>query len=57
MGLYTSLAECVGNTPLLQANNLQKSEKLTCRLLLKLEGFNPGGSCKDRAALSMIQAA
>ena len=57
MGLYTSLAECVGNTPLLQANNLQKSENLTCRLLLKLEGFNPGGSCKDRAALSMIQAA
>ena len=51
MGIYTSLAECVGKTPLLQANNL------TCRLLLKLEGCNPGGSIKDRAALSMIQAA
>lgn len=57
MGIYTSLWELVGKTPLLQANNLQKSENLTCRLLLKLEGCNPGGSIKDRAALSMIQAA
>lgn len=57
MGIYTSLWELVGKTPLLQANNLQKTENLTCRLLLKLEGCNPGGSIKDRAALSMIQAA
>ncbi len=57
MGIYTSLWELVGKTPLLQANNLQKSENLTCRLLLKLERCNPGGSIKDRAALSMIQAA
>ncbi len=57
MGIYTSLWELVGKTPMLQAKNLEKSQNLTCRLLLKLEGFNPGGSIKDRAALSMIQAA
>lgn len=57
MGIYTSLWELVGKTPMLQAKKLEESENLACRLLLKLEGFNPGGSIKDRAALSMIQAA
>ena len=57
MGIYTSLWELVGKTPMLQAKKLEESESLACRLLLKLEGFNPGGSIKDRAALSMIQAA
>ncbi len=44
----------IGNTPLLSLKTL--SDK-TAQLLVKLEGNNPGGSVKDRAAWSMIRAA
>ena len=49
------LAELVGNTPLVELARL--SPKPSVRLLGKLEGHNPGGSVKDRPALSMIEAA
>ncbi|MBO5318131.1 MAG: cysteine synthase A [Oscillospiraceae bacterium] len=49
-----SVAELVGNTPLLELKNIQKEEKLHARLLAKLECFNPAGSVKDRVALFMI---
>ena len=49
------LIDIIGNTPLIKANHLIKNEKIT--LLLKLEGHNPGGSVKDRAAFNMIKSA
>lgn len=55
--IYSNLAELVGNTPLLEVNAVEKSENLQARLLVKIESFNPGGSVKDRVALSMIEEA
>ncbi len=52
-----SAAQLIGNTPLLQARRLGEKEGLCATLLLKLEAFNPGGSVKDRVALSMIESA
>lgn len=49
------LLELIGNTPLMETVNLIKNKKV--KLLLKLEGNNPGGSVKDRAAYNMIAAA
>jgi cysteine synthase A len=51
---YRSISEMVGNTPLFEALNYARGEALEAKLLLKLEGFNPAGSAKDRVALSMI---
>ena len=44
----------VGDTPLVEVRNIDTGP---CRLFLKLESFNPGGSIKDRIGLSMIEAA
>ncbi len=55
--LYTSIDQLIGNTPLLQLHATEKKLGLSARLLAKLEFFNPGGSAKDRVALSMIQDA
>ena len=44
----------IGDTPLVEATQLETGP---CRLFLKLENQNPGGSIKDRIALSMIEAA
>ncbi|QGZ42731.1 cystathionine beta-synthase [Pseudoduganella flava] len=44
----------IGNTPLVEVTRLDTGP---CRLFLKLESQNPGGSIKDRIALSMIEAA
>ena len=49
------LLQCIGNTPLVKSTQLIKNKDIT--LLLKLEGTNPGGSVKDRAAYNMIKAA
>lgn len=49
------LADLIGNTPLVITQNLVKNKNV--QLLLKLEGNNPGGSVKDRAALNMIVSA
>lgn len=51
----TPLFELIGNTPLVDLSDLQDNPKI--KLYGKLEGQNPGGSVKDRAALSMIQGA
>lgn len=48
------LTELVGNTPLLELANYNKSKNLKSRLIAKLEYFNPAGSVKDRIALAMI---
>ena len=49
---YPTIADCVGNTPLVRLQRLPGATSNT--LLLKLEGNNPAGSVKDRPALSMI---
>ena len=55
--IYSNLTELIGATPLLEVKNIMEAEGLGARLLVKLEAFNPGGSVKDRVALSMIEAA
>ena len=52
--IYSSALELVGHTPLVQLRGIEKSQGCVARLLVKLEGKNPGGSAKDRIALSMI---
>src|ERR1700677_2087797 len=49
-----SSLELIGRTPMLEVTRLDTGP---CRLFLKLENQNPGGSIKDRIALSMIEAA
>lgn len=49
------LLDLVGNTPLMETTTLVKNKNV--KLLLKLEGNNPGGSVKDRAAYNMIASA
>src|SRR5580765_5179361 len=49
-----SALDLIGNTPMLE---LRRFDTGKCRLFVKLENQNPGGSIKDRIALSMIEAA
>lgn len=49
------ILDLIGNTPLVEATSLIKNKNL--KLLLKLEGNNPGGSVKDRPAYNMIKSA
>ena len=51
----SNLLDLIGNTPLIKLQNIFQKEKV--ELWIKLEGNNPGGSVKDRAALNMIQSA
>ncbi len=57
MTIYSNITETIGRTPLLELVGLEKALGLQARIFAKLECFNPGGSVKDRAALSMIRAA
>ena len=57
MTLYNIITETIGRTPLVELSGLAKALGLKAKLFAKLECFNPGGSVKDRAALSMIRAA
>ena len=52
--IYTSVAQLIGHTPLLELTNIEKNDTLKARVLAKLEGCNPAGSAKDRVGLSMI---
>ena len=49
------IVDLIGNTPLVEARTLINNPKI--KLFLKLEGHNPGGSVKDRAAYNMIKSA
>lgn len=51
------ITDLIGHTPLVQLDKLAQEKGLAAQLLVKLECFNPAGSIKDRAALSMIEAA
>ena len=55
--IYESLAELIGQTPLLKAQRFAKSENLTSTILAKLEYFNPAGSVKDRIAKAILDEA
>jgi cysteine synthase B len=55
MTLYPSVLELIGNTPLVDISSL--SPNPSARLFIKLEGQNPGGSVKDRVALSLVEQA
>ncbi|MFD2247792.1 cysteine synthase CysM [Pontibacter ruber] len=50
-----TLLDFIGNTPLVELNRISTNPKV--KLLAKLEGNNPGGSVKDRAAYGMIKGA
>ncbi|MBI5641914.1 MAG: cysteine synthase [Deltaproteobacteria bacterium] len=52
-----SVLEMVGNTPLVKINKITAGLPGEVEVYAKLEGYNPGGSVKDRAALSMIEDA
>src|SRR5262245_64267135 len=50
----TDVLDLIGNTPLVR---LERMDAQPCELYVKLENQNPGGSIKDRIALSMVEAA
>jgi len=52
-----NLTELIGNTPLLELSNYNRSKNLEATIVAKLEYFNPGGSVKDRIGFAMIKAA
>lgn len=55
MAIYDSILNLVGNTPIVRLRRLPNPEG--ARVYVKLEGFNPAGSVKDRPALNMIERA
>jgi cysteine synthase len=55
MALVTSVLDLIGNTPLVEVSELSPNPAV--RILVKLEGQNPGGSVKDRIALAMVEEA
>lgn len=55
MARYDSILDTIGNTPLVDVSELSPNPR--ARILVKLEGVNPAGSVKDRAAKSMIEEA
>ena len=57
MAIYESMAELIGNTPLLHLGGYEQRHGLGARLLGKVEFFNPAGSVKDRVAREMLDAA
>jgi len=52
---YNNILDLIGNTPLVEIRRLNPNKHVT--IYAKLEGVNPGGSIKDRIALSMIERA
>ena len=55
--IHRDLTSLIGNTPLVEIGRISESEQLKAKVLVKVEFFNPGGSVKDRVALSMIESA
>ena len=53
--IYNSVTELIGKTPIVKLNNIVPED--SADVFVKLEFFNPGGSVKDRIALSMIEKA
>lgn len=55
--VYKGVLGLIGNTPLVEAVNIEKELGLEATILMKLEYFNPAGSVKDRIARAMIEDA
>lgn len=55
--IYASIEDLIGKTPLMELKKYAAKFEFRARVLAKLEQFNPSGSVKDRAALSMIEEA
>ena len=55
MARYDSVLDTIGDTPLVDISELSPNPRV--RVHIKLEGLNPGGSVKDRAAKAMIEEA
>ncbi|MGJ0808320.1 cysteine synthase A [Enterococcus lactis] len=53
--IYNSVTELIGKTPIVKLNKIVPED--SADVFVKLEFFNPGGSVKDRIALSMIEKA
>lgn len=54
---FNNSTETVGETPSIELKNIENEFSLSARLIAKVEGANPAGSAKDRAALYMIEHA
>lgn len=52
--IYSNITETIGNTPMVELQNIEKEFHLSAGIFAKIEGMNPAGSAKDRAALAMI---
>lgn len=57
MALYNSVAETIGNTPLVRIKNFEKAYGIDANIYAKLEYFNPAGSVKDRIGKGIIDDA
>lgn len=57
MRVFDHITDLIGSTPLLRLTNYASAHDLSATLLAKPEGLNPGGSAKDRVAVSLINAA
>ena len=57
MNVYKSMEQLIGNTPLLELCKAEEQFQCAAKLYAKLEGVNPTGSVKDRAAQGMLNAA
>lgn len=55
--IYQSAIQLIGKTPLVEVTNLEKTNNLAAKVLVKVEFFNPSGSVKDRAAYYMVKDA
>ena len=55
--IYTAAEQLIGRTPMVRLLRLEAAHNLNCRLLVKLESCNPGGSAKDRVARAMLDDA
>ncbi len=55
--IYKGTTELIGNTPLVEAVNIEKHLNLNAKILLKMEYLNPAGSVKDRIAKFMVEDA
>lgn len=54
MAIFNSITDLIGRTPLVRLSTFVRNRNLKADLIAKVEFFNPGGSVKDRVALSMI---
>ena len=57
MAIVKKITDLIGNTPIIELENIEKNNDLNATVLAKLEYFNPAGSVKDRIAKAMIDDA